>query len=182
MKSNYCSAGADGAKACLTCSTRARLLTPNEIPRHQQRCWKPVWGWQWVHPCTAPARAAAPQPPGTITPPKNLAGRYLPPLQMTPAHKWCLKHAPAAQGAFSCASWTRGFWGASEQGWLCWSLGRGLSLAAHPLALFAYHGRGFSFFLTNLGSCLAFGQRGGRGWGRRAAPCRSDSREHAPSL
>lgn len=71
MKSNYCSAGADGAKACLTCSTRARLLTPNEVPRHQQRCWKPVWGWHWVHPCTAPARAAAPQPPGTVTPPKK---------------------------------------------------------------------------------------------------------------
>ena len=137
MKSNYCSAGADGAKACLTCLTRARLLTPNEVPRHQQCCWKPVWGWHWVHPCTTPARAATLQPPGAITAQKNLVGRHLPPSQITPDCKLCLKCAPAAQGAFSCVSWTHVFWGASEQGQLCSSLGGGLSLTAHPPTLFA---------------------------------------------
>lgn len=177
MKSNYCSAGADDAKACLTCLMRARLLTPNEVPRHQQCCWNPVWGWHWVHPCTRSSPSCRPAiPRHRHTPKKTLTGRHLPPLRITPDRKLWLKRAPAAQGAFSCVSWTRVFWGASEQGQLC------SSLTAHPPALFVYHGRGFSFFLINLGSSVAFGQCGGRGWGQRAAPRRLDSHELPPSL
>lgn len=69
-----------------------------------------------------------PTAPRHHQPQKNLIGRHLPPLQITPDHKLSLKRPPAAQGASSCVSWTLFFWGASEQGQLCSSLVGGLCL------------------------------------------------------